>query len=43
VSTARPEVTLAASVEDAGFLWDTDVMNSAVAPETSTTYAICAA
>jgi len=42
VSTARPEVTLAASVEDAGFLWDTDVMNAAMAPETSTTYAICA-
>jgi hypothetical protein len=42
VHTARPAVTIAASIDDAQ-LWDSDVMNNAADPATSTTYAICAA
>jgi hypothetical protein len=43
VHAARPDVTIAASVESAGFIWDSDVINDGADPATATTYAICAA
>jgi hypothetical protein len=43
VSSARPEVTLGASIDESSFIWRSEVINNAVDPPTSTTYAICAA
>ena len=43
VSAARPAVTLGASIDESDFIWSSEVINNAVDPATSTTYAICAA
>ena len=43
VHAPRPAVTLGASVDESNFIWSSDVINNAVDPATSTTYAICAA